>query len=188
MSSAPTGQEVPWLANHQLAGMLRGEGGWCDDISTVDRQESCTDIARAALDDAVVELSADYGADMAAWRWGDAHRARFSGMVLGRIPLLGPLFDVVVESDGSNTTVNRGTSRLDNDDAPYRHVHGAGPARGIRPVKLDESLFIQAPGSPPIPFSPHYDDLAGDWSVGRYLRVASPQGQAMRELRLTPAP
>lgn len=185
---APTGQEVPWLANHQLAGMLRGEGGWCDDISTADRQESCTDIARAALDDAITELSADYGAEMRAWRWGDAHRARFSGMVLGRIPLLGPLFDVVVETDGSNTTVNRGTSRLDNDDTPYRHVHGAGLRAVFDLSDLDASLFIQAPGQSANPFSPHYDDLAGDWSVGRYLRVTAPQGQAMRELRLTPAP
>lgn len=185
---APTGQEPPPLANHQLAGMLRGDGGWCDDISTPDRHESCADIASAALDDAIAELSADHGRDMTKWRWGDAHRARFSGMVLGRIPLLGPLFDVVVETDGSNTTVNRGTSMLGNDDTPYRHVHGAGLRAVFDLSDLDGSLFIHAPGQSAIPFSPHYDDLAGDWSVGRYLRIASPQGQAMRELRLTPAP
>lgn len=185
---APTGQEPPPLANHQLAGMLRGDGGWCGDIPTPDRQESCTDIARAALDDAVAELSAAHGGDMTAWRWGDAHRARFSGMVLGRIPLLGPLFDVVVESDGSNSTVNRGTSSLGNDEAPYRHVHGAGLRAVFDLSDLDSSLFIQAPGQSGNPFSPHYGDLAGDWSLGRYLRVASPAGQAMRELRLTPAP
>jgi penicillin G amidase len=185
---APTGQEVPFLKNHQFAGMLRGDGGWCDDIATPDQKESCTDVGRAALDDAIAELSADHGRDMAKWRWGDVHRARFSGMVMGRIPLLGPLLDVVVETDGSNSTVNRGTSILSNDEAPYRHVHGAGLRAVFDLADLDASLFIQAPGQSANPFSPHYDDLAADWSEGRYLRLTPPQAAGMRELRLTPAP
>ena len=185
---APTGQEPPFLKNHQLAGMLNGDGGWCDDVSTADRQENCTDIARAALDDAVAELSAAHGGDMTAWRWGDVHRVRFSGMVLGRIPLLGPLFDVVVETGGSNSTVNRGTSILSNDDAPYRHVHGAGLRAVFDLSDLNASLFIQAPGQSANPFSPHYDDLAADWSSGRYLRIVPPQASGMRELRLTLGP
>lgn len=185
---APTGQEPPSLNSHQLAGMLRGGGNWCDDVSTSDRQESCAGIVRAALADAVAELSAAHGDDMTKWRWDDVHHARFSSMVLGRIPLLGPLFDVVVETGGSNSTVNRGTSILRNDSAPYRHVHGAGLRAVFDLSDLDASLFILAPGQSANPFSPHYDDLAADWGAGRYLRLAPPEGRAMRELRLTPAP
>ena len=93
-----------------------------------------------------------------------------------------------METDGSNSTVNRGTSILSNDEAPYRHVHGAGLRAVFDLADLDASLFIQAPGQSANPFSPHYDDLAEDWSKGRYLRITPPQAAGMRELRLTPAP
>jgi len=34
--------------------------------------ESCTDIARIALDEALLELTENYGPNLESWRWGDA--------------------------------------------------------------------------------------------------------------------
>ncbi len=64
-----------------------GAAAWCDVVQS-SRRESCTDIARQALDAALLALSERYGPEPAAWRWGDAHVAHHDHEVLGAIPLL----------------------------------------------------------------------------------------------------
>ena len=61
---------------------------WCDDRNT-DPIETCDDTVRAALDDAVAELTKAYGDDMTAWRWGNAHHALHASRRMGGLPLIG---------------------------------------------------------------------------------------------------
>lgn len=156
--------------------LLQENSAWCDDTATADRRESCTDIVRAALDDARAEL----GGDLAGLRWGDRHRAVFSNMLLGRIPLLRDLTDVAVPTGGGNDTVNRGTSRMQGAD-PYRHVHGPGLRVVFDLADLDRSLFVQALGQSGNPFSAHYGDMARLWSDGGSFPIPpQPEGPADR--------
>ncbi|MBU0726735.1 MAG: penicillin acylase family protein [Alphaproteobacteria bacterium] len=169
-----------------MARMLAEDSAWCDDVSTTGRRENCTDIVRAALADALAELRAAHGSDSAGWRWGDAHEARFSNMVLGSIPLINRLTDVAVPTDGGDDTVNRGTSRFGGSE-PYRHVHGAGLRAVFDLSDLDRSIFVQAPGQSGNPFSAHYDDLAQRWSeVAGFPIPPQAEGPA-KTLHLEPA-
>ena len=47
---------------------------WCDVIQSA-AVETCAEIARLALDDALLKLSETYGPNIESWRWGDAHEA-----------------------------------------------------------------------------------------------------------------
>ena len=48
------------------------------------RRETCTEMARLALDDALIELEERYGARLESWRWGDAHQALHLHQTLGQ--------------------------------------------------------------------------------------------------------
>jgi penicillin G amidase len=60
-----------------------GAGVWCDIIQS-SPVESCTDLARIALDDALIWLVERYGPNLESWRWGDAHQARTGSPGAGR--------------------------------------------------------------------------------------------------------
>ncbi|MEO0812678.1 MAG: penicillin acylase family protein, partial [Myxococcota bacterium] len=65
---------------------IGGASVWCD-VRPSSAEETCTDIARVALDEALQELSEDYGNDIESWRWGAAHEALHEHPVLGQTRL-----------------------------------------------------------------------------------------------------
>jgi penicillin amidase len=70
--------------------VYRNVGGasvWCDVIQSA-AVESCTDIARIALDEALLQLTERYGNNLESWRWGDAHQATHDHPVLGGVPFV----------------------------------------------------------------------------------------------------
>src|SRR3546814_463838 len=106
--------------------LITNGSGWCDDVTTTEAESCEMQIARA-LEMALDHLSCRFGSDMAAWRWGEAHAARFDHALLGRLPVLRELFTYSIEADGGNDTVNRATARLGgNPDTLFEDVHGAG--------------------------------------------------------------
>src|SRR3546814_1343989 len=76
---------------------------------------------------ALDHLGKRFGSDMSAWRWGEAHVARFDHGLLSRLPMLSGLFSYSVEADGGNDTVNRAAARMaGGPDTLFEDVHGAG--------------------------------------------------------------
>ncbi|MEQ9488224.1 MAG: penicillin acylase family protein [Alphaproteobacteria bacterium] len=142
---------------------------WCDDIDT-QVLEDCDSQALKALDEATVWLSERYGDDPSEWRWGDAHVARFDHRFLGRLPGLGALANLQIETDGGDHTVNRGQTRA-SGDAPFQHLHGAGYRAVYDLSDLDLSLFSMAGGQSGHFLSPHYGDMLTDWRDGVYFRL-----------------
>ncbi len=148
---------------------IEGEGRWCDNrLSPV--METCADDIRAALDDAVKELTAAYGADMTKWRWGDAHKAVHSNPLFGGIPLIGPFFNREVEMSGGAYTPLRGDMRL-NGSRPYAAVHGAGYRAVYDLSDPDKSQYVISTGESGNVFAPHYDDLLPLWAKGKYIEI-----------------
>jgi penicillin amidase len=182
------GEAYPtWARLHaaQVIAVLTRHPAWCDDVRTQAR-ESCADRVAAALDQATAELAARHGDDPAAWRWGTAHQALFDHPVLGRLPVIGPLFDVDLPVSGGADTLNRGLSDIEDPRRPYASIHGAG-YRGVYDLAaLDRSRFIVAPGQSGNPFSPHYADLAGMWRAGGFLTIAPDAGPDADRLVLSP--
>lgn len=148
---------------------------WCDDVTTPET-ESCADIVAKALTTALDDLSKRHGANPARWRWGDEHRAALSHRILGKLPILGSLTDLSIETDGGFFTVNRGSTRLRDSAAPFAHVQGAG-YRGVYDLAdLDNSRFVIATGQSGNPLSSHWGDLVSTWRDGGSLRLSGDRG------------
>lgn len=168
---------------------IDGASVWCDIIQS-EAVETCPDIARLALDQALLTLSETYGPEIISWRWGDAHIATHDHPVLGELPILGALVNIRQSTSGGDTTLLRGRTKGTGDN-PYLNVHGGG-YRGVYDfADPDASVFIMATGQSGHPLSRHYDDLSGLWRRGEYLPMSLDEGLAragaLGSTQLTPA-
>jgi penicillin amidase len=147
-----------------------GAGIWCDVIQSAP-QESCTDMARLALDDAIIWLEENYGSAMESLRWGDAHQATHDHSTLGGVPLLRWVVNIRQSTSGGDNTLQRGLTR-GSADAPFENVHAAG-YRGVYDFSdPDSSVFIIATGQSGHPLSRYYDDMGELWRRGEYIPMS----------------
>lgn len=149
---------------------IGGASAWCD-IKRSTPEESCTDIARLALDDALVWIAENYGTALESLRWGDAHQATHDHPALGEVPLLRYFVNIRQSTSGGDNTLMRGKT-AGRGAAPFRNVHGAG-YRGVYDfTDPDSSVFIIATGQSGHFLSRHYDDMAQLWRRGEYLPMS----------------
>lgn len=156
-----------------LERVYRDTGGasvWCDVIQSA-AIESCTDLARMALDDALLQLTERYGPNPESWRWGDAHQASQDHPVLGEVPLLRWFVNIRQSTSGGDFTLQRGRTRGTGPE-PYQNVHGAG-YRGVYDfADPDSSVFVISTGQSGHPLSRFYDDLGERWRRGEYVPMS----------------
>ncbi|MGO4854826.1 penicillin acylase family protein [Phaeovulum sp. W22_SRMD_FR3] len=147
-----------------------GAAKWCDVLQSAP-VETCTDIARQSLDEALLSLQQKFGPDVASWRWGDAHVATHDHPVLGKVPVLKWLVNIRQSTSGGDFTLNRGKTAGTGAN-PFANVQGAG-YRGVYDfADPDSSVFIIDTGQSGHPFSRHYDDLADLWRRGEYIPMS----------------
>ncbi|KNG95562.1 penicillin acylase family protein [Pseudaestuariivita atlantica] len=155
---------------------VNGASAWCDVIQSA-REETCTDIARAALDDALVWIGDTYGTQLDSLRWGDAHQATHDHQILGKVPLLRYFVNIRQSTSGGDNTLMRGKTSGEGDN-PYLNVHAAG-YRGVYDfLDPDSSVFVTATGQSGHLFSRHYDDLSVLWRRGEYVPMSLDEGLA----------
>jgi penicillin amidase len=146
---------------------VNGAAIWCDIIRSA-RKESCADIARLALDDALVWISENHGTALESLRWGEAHAATHEHTVLGKVPVLRYFVNIRQSTSGGDNTLLRGRTSGE-DPTPFANVHGAG-FRGVYDfADPDSSVFITSTGQSGHPLSRHYDDLGSLWRRGEYI-------------------
>jgi penicillin G amidase len=157
-----------------LASVLSPAGArWCDG--------DCAPMLRDSLADAVKDLSARFGDDPSAWRWGDAHPAVFAHPILRNIPVLGSFATINIPSPGDDSTVDRGAP-----NALFQSVHGAA-YRGVYDLAdLDRSLFMITPGQSGNPLSTHARDFAIRWRDGATITLGPVAASISGTVRLTP--
>ena len=148
--------------------------------------EDCATLARQTFAAVLASLAHRYGEDPAAWRWGDAHRARFAHPLFGRIWPLDWLTGHAIETDGDNYTINRAVPDIGADDAVFPDLHGAGLRGAYDLADPDRSRFIIAGGQSGNPLSPHYARFPG--ALARRPADHYRRGRAGGRLRLLPAP
>ena len=149
---------------------IDGASAWCDIIQS-SPVETCVDIARMALEDAIIWLEENHGRDLAALRWGDAHQATHDHPVLGEVPVLRYFVNIRQSTSGGDHTLQRGRTS-GKDPAPFQNVHGAG-YRGVYDfADPDSSVFINATGQSGHFLSRHYDDLGSLWRRGEYIPMS----------------
>lgn len=147
-----------------------GASAWCDVIQSAP-VESCSDMTRLALDDALLWIDEAYGLSLESLQWGEAHEAAHIHPVLGNVPLLRSFVNIRQTTSGGDHTLMRGLSSGEVD-APYRNVHGAG-YRGVYDfADPDSSVFVIATGQSGHFLSRYYDDLGELWRRGEYIPMS----------------
>jgi penicillin amidase len=167
-----------------------GASVWCDVVQSA-AVESCSEIARLALDDALLWLSERYGPNIESWRWGDAHEASHDHPVLGDVPFVRFFVNIRQSTSGGDNTLMRGRTSGRGEN-PYENVHGGG-YRGVYDfADPDSSVFITATGQSGHPLSRFYDDLSELWRRGEYIPMSLDpdlaRAAAVGTTHLTPAP
>ncbi|MBJ6371568.1 penicillin acylase family protein [Sedimentitalea arenosa] len=152
---------------------IDGASVWCD-VKQSAPKESCTDMARLALDDALVWIGETYGTALESLRWGDAHQATHDHQVLGDVPVLRYFVNIRQSTSGGDNTLQRGLTS-GKDPTPFHNVHGAG-YRGVYDfADPDSSVFVIATGQSGHFLSRHYDDLSQLWRRGEYIPMSLDQ-------------
>ena len=149
---------------------IEGASVWCDVIQSAP-VETCTDMARLALDDAIVWIEETWGPALESLGWGDAHQATHDHQALGQVPLLRHFVNIRQSTNGGDDTLQRGLTRGTGPD-PFQNVHGAA-YRGVYDfADPDSSVFITSTGQSGHFLSRHYDDLAQLWRRGEYIPMS----------------
>jgi penicillin amidase len=167
-----------------------GAAAWCDVLQSAPR-ETCSDIARLALDDALVWISQNYGTNLQTLRWGDAHEAAHDHPVLGTAPVLRWFVNIRQSTSGGDNTLMRGRTSGIGDD-PFMNVHAA-TYRGVYDfADPDSSVFITSTGQSGHFLSRYYDNLGDLWRRGEYIPMsldpALARGGAVGVTILEPVP
>ena len=149
---------------------IDGASAWCDVIQSA-ATETCTDISRQALDDALVWIGDTYGTALETLRWGDAHQATHDHQVLGEVAVLRHFVNIRQSTSGGDNTLQRGRTS-GKDPSPFDNVHGAG-YRGVYDfADPDSSVFVTSTGQSGHFLSRHYDDMAELWRRGEYIPMS----------------
>ena len=147
-----------------------GAGVWCDVIQSAP-VETCTDIARQSLDDALTYIGENWGTNLEALRWGDAHQAANDHPVLGTVPVLQWFVNIRQSTSGGDNTLLRGMTRGTGPD-PFLNVHAAG-YRGVYDfADPDSSVFVTSTGQSGHFLSRYYDNLGELWRRGEYIPMS----------------
>lgn len=152
---------------------IEGASAWCDVFQSAPT-ETCADMARLALDDALLTISNTYGTSLESLRWGDAHQATHDHPVLGSVPVLRYFVNIRQSTSGGDHTLMRGRTKGTDPD-PFHNVHGAG-YRGVYDfADPDSSVFVSSTGQSGHFLSRHYDDLAQLWRRSEYIPMSLDQ-------------
>jgi penicillin amidase len=167
--------------------LIANGSSWCDDVTTGEMEDCDAQIGRA-LEMALDHLGGRFGSDISAWRWGEAHVARFAHPLFSRVPVLRDLFIYSVEADGGNDTVNRASARLGGSpETLFEDVHGAGFRAVYDLADLNRSRFVIATGQSGNPLSRLYGNFALRWRDGQTVSLAPESWALAEQLSLLPS-
>ena len=149
---------------------IDGASAWCDVVQSAP-VETCTDVARLALDDALTWIDENKGGTIEALRWGDLHQATHDHPVLGTAPVLNWFVNIRQSTSGGDNTLQRARTSGTGDN-PYQNVHAAG-YRGVYDfADPDSSVFVTATGQSGHLLSRYYDNLGELWRRGEYIPMS----------------
>lgn len=140
---------------------------WIDDVNTIDKSETFTDIVQKSFKDTVAFLQNNHGRNTDNWQWGKIHRLTLAHP-LGSVKILDWLFRFnsgPYETGGSFHTVCPYSYSFSD---PFDVTWGASH-RHIYPLaNWDESLTVIPTGISGIPASPYYCDQTRFYIANEY--------------------
>ncbi len=168
---------------------VEGKEVWCDNITTLDVEESCTQLVDKALAKALTDAKGRFGDDMTTWRWDEAHPVVNRHIPGSFLPLLGDALTIARPSSGGNHTINRGQHSIGSSN-PFDNIHAAGYRAVYDLADLDASRYMISTGQSGNPFSPDFDHLATKWAEGGSIAIQTDRAsiEVRSRMELTPAP
>jgi penicillin amidase len=149
---------------------IDGASNWCD-IKQSSLLETCAEIASKSLDEALSWLQEQYGKNLDALRWGEAHEAFHRHETLGYLPILKYFVNIRQSTSGGDNTLMRGKT-LGKGNEPFQNIHAA-TYRGVYDfADPDSSVFIISTGQSGHFLSRHFDDLGSLWRRGEYVPMS----------------
>jgi penicillin amidase len=149
-----------------IPGLLKGDGGWCDDIRTP-APESCATVLGAALVNGLSEMAKRQGSDdLATWRWDRVHHAMFPHNPFDQVGALRPIFSRSIPTGGDGFTVN--VAPISRDDL-YNQRHVPSYRQIVDLSNLGASRFIHTVGQSGQLLSSDYSNLLDRWRQVEYL-------------------
>ena len=149
---------------------VEGQSVWCRNVTATKAEpQSCADLLSVSLEEALADLERRYGADMTAWKWGDAHVAHAEHRPLGKVPVLSKLFDIRIPTPGDSYTVNAGRYNFRDEEQPFASRHAASLRAIYDLADLENSRFIDSSGQAGNFLSPYYRNYAERWAEVKYL-------------------
>lgn len=171
-----------------LEGILdRQDPWWCDDPKTTET-ETCAQRIDQAYTAALIELTARFGSDVSAWRWGQAHRLVAEHRPFSKVRLLEPFFTLSRPIGGDTYSVHAMAVDLNGPTTSrYRSVHGPS-LKAVYDIQHPErSRFIHSSGQSGLPWQRAYRQWLEPWAQGQGVPVWAPADEAPAAvLRLTP--
>jgi len=171
---------------------VNGQSRWCRkrEDNPDAKPQTCADVLASSLEVAVADLQKRYGAQMSAWRWGDAHQARSEHRPFAKVGLLAKFFDIRVPSPGDTYTLDVGRYNLRDRDEPFVSHHAPSMRVLYDLADLENSRFIQSTGQSGNVLSPLYRNFNQRWVDVSYLPMQmkrdTVEAHKMGVLTLTP--
>ena len=138
-------------------------------------------LAIEALTNALDDLTARFGADPEAWRWGRAHQIHFAHPLSEGEAAPSRLLDKLLSrrrpAPGGHETVN--AIGFVPYDGSFTGIYGPTYRLLADLGDPDASRWQHMTGQSGHPGSPHYDDLVDPWMVGRTNPVAQPSEETL---------
>ena len=144
---------------------------WCD-VRQTTAIETCAEMARLALDDALIELAEAYGPRLESWRWGDAHQAVHRHQTLGQRAGAAAARQHPAEHPGRRPHAAARADRPGTGRSPISTSTPPGSAPSTTSPIPTSSVFIIATGESGHLLSRHYDDLAALWRRAEYIPMS----------------
>jgi penicillin amidase len=162
---------------------------WCDDKTTL-AAETCAQQIDVAFARALDELQAAHGADVARWRWGDAHIARAEHRPFSNVKPLARLFELRAPVGGDTFTLNVSRVGLVPDKTTgelYLAEHGPSLRALYDLGDPARSRIIHSSGQSGLPFASAYRDFVQRWAKLDDVPLWG-DGVALHTLVLMPLP
>lgn len=167
-----------------------GQSRWCSNGKLPGTPEGCASLLAESLEAALADLERRYGADMGAWKWGEAHAAHSEHRPFTRQAVLSRLFDIRIPTPGDSYTVNVGRHSIGNEDQPYANRHAASLRVIYDLSKLENSRFMHSTGQSGHVLSSRYRNFSERWANVEYFTIPtnrqSAEENSLGTLRLEP--
>ncbi len=168
-----------------------GGNRWFDDVTTA-VVETRDDIVQRGFRQALADLEAQLGADMARWTWGRLHTATFDHDVFGKVAVLNRIFNIgpvaVPGSGGNGFTVYAANYHIGRSPAGVFNISSMRAVYDLS--NFDNSLMVNAVGQSGQPGSRHYGDMVTAWRDVRHHPMpftrAAVDRHSRRVLHLSP--